>query len=73
MECEVNKDNVKCIWKKFGKQILPDDRIKIEAIGRVQRLSMSNLALDDKQNIACVAIHKNEEVASTSGRLIVNG
>lgn len=73
MECEVNKDNVKCIWKRFGKQIQPDDRIKIETIGRVQRLTISNLTLEDKQNISCVALHKNEEVASTSGRLNVNG
>jgi hypothetical protein len=72
-ECEVNKDNVKCIWKKYGKQILPDNRIKIEAKGKVQHLVISNLTLEDKQNITCVALHNGEEVASTSGKLNVNG
>jgi hypothetical protein len=72
-ECEVNKDNVKCIWKKYGKQIVEDERTKIEVKGKVQRLILSNLNLDDKQNINCVALKNNEEVASTSGRLNVNG
>ena len=73
LECEVNKDNVKCIWKKYGKEIVPDERTKIEVKGRVQRLIFSNLNLDDKQNITCVALKNNDEVASTSGRLNVNG
>ena len=72
-ECEVNKDNVKCVWKRYGKEIVPNERTKIEVKGRVQRLILSNLTLDDKQNITCVALQKGDEVASTSGRLNVNG
>jgi hypothetical protein len=36
-------------------------------------LTISNLTLEDKQNITCVALQSGEEVASTSGKLNVNG
>jgi hypothetical protein len=55
-----------------GQVIVSDERFKIEAIGRVQRLTVSNLNLDDQQNIACVALKNKEEIVSTSGRIIVN-
>jgi len=74
LECEVNKDNIKCVWRMYGQGhiIVPNERYKIEAIGRLQRLTVSNLTLDDQQNIACIACKNNEEIVSTSGRIIVN-
>lgn len=77
LECEVNKDNVKCIWKKYGKKIESDDeKIFIESIGRLQRLTIKNLSLQDKQNITCAAIkgkNEDDELATTSARIIVQG
>ncbi len=74
LECEVNKDNIKCVWRMYGQGhiIEPNERFIIESIGRVQRLTVSNLNLDDQQNIACNACKNGEEIVSTSGRIIVN-
>lgn len=76
LECELNKDNVNCVWKKYGKVIEEDDRIKIEVNGRTQKFKISNLMLSDKQNITCAAIRGRkieEELATTSSRIIVTG
>ena len=76
LECEVNKENVRCVWKRYGKQIEEDDRIKIESEGRIQRLTISNLNLNDKQNISCVAVrgrNDEDELASTSTKIIIKG
>ena len=43
LECEVSKENVKCVWKKYGKVIEPDERIKIECIGMIQKTLQSML------------------------------
>ncbi len=74
LECEINKENTKCIWKRYGRGeiIVPDNKFRIESEGRIQRLIVSNLELDDQQNIACIALKNNEEIVSTSGRIIVN-
>ncbi len=75
-ECEVNKDNVNCVWKRYGKVIDEDDRVKIETIGRVQRLTIKDLNMQDKQTINCTAIKGrkvDEELASTSAKIIIKG
>lgn len=76
LECEVNKDNVNCIWKKYGKIIENDERIKIENIGRIQKLTINDLNMQDKQTINCCAIKGrkvDEELASTSAKIIIKG
>ena len=76
MECEVNKDNVRCVWKKYGKVIDSDDKFVIESNGRVQKLTINNLTLQDKQNLSCVAIkgrNEDDELASTSTKIVIKG
>ncbi len=76
LECEVNKDNVRCVWKKYGKVVPEDERTRIESDGRVNRLIISGLTLADKQNINCVAVkgkNDDDELASTSTKIVVNG
>jgi len=34
-KCEVSDENVKGIWLKNGKEVVPDERIKISHIGRL--------------------------------------
>lgn len=76
LECEVNKENVNCVWKRYGKLIEEDDRIKIESIGRINRLTIKDVNLQDKQTISCSAIKGrkvDDEIASTSAKLIIKG
>lgn len=77
LECEVSKANVNCVWKRYGKKIEPeDDKIIIETEGRLQRLVLKNVNMQDKQNISCVAIkgrNEDDELATTSTRIIVQG
>ena len=76
LECEVSKDNVRCVWKRYGKVIEDDDRMKIESDGRVNKLIISNLTMTDKQNLTCVAVrgrNDDDELASTGTKLIVKG
>lgn len=75
LECEVSKENTRCVWKKYGKVIeADDDKIIIESIGKIQRLTIKNLTLQDKQNISCVAVkgrNDDDELASTSTKVLV--
>jgi hypothetical protein len=74
LECEVSKDNVRCVWKKYGKVVEEDDRVKIEVNGRVQRFIISDLTLSDRQNLSCVAVRGrmvDDELASTATRIAV--
>ena len=76
MECEVNKDNVKCVWKRYGKVIGEDERTRIEVDGRVHRITISNLNMQDKQNLACVAVkgrNDDDELAATFTKLVIKG
>ncbi len=74
LECEVNKDKINCVWKRYGKLVEESDRIKIESVGRVQRLIISNVNLQDKQSLSCVAIkgrNEDNELATTSTKLTI--
>ena len=73
LECEVNKDNVKCEWRRYGKAMEFDPRVLIEKDGRINRLSIMGLKLSDKQNVSCVAVkgRNDEEVASTATKILV--
>jgi uncharacterized Fe-S cluster-containing protein len=76
LECEVSKD-VNCVWKKYGKVIDADnEKIFIESIGRVHRLTIKDVNMQDKQNITCCAIKgrkEDDELATTSTRIIIKG
>jgi obscurin-like protein 1 len=75
LECEVSKDNIKCVWKKYGKVIEPvEGKIKIESNGRIQKFTLANLAMEDKQSISCVAIRgrkEDDELAVTNTKIII--
>jgi titin len=75
LECEVSKDNVRCVWKRYGKVVEDDERVRIESDGRVQRYIITNLTLADRQNLSCVAIRGrkvDEELATTNTKIAVN-
>lgn len=74
LECEVSKDNVRCVWKRYGKEIDQDDRVRVEVDGRVQRLIIENVTMSDKQSLSCVAVRGrniDDELASTVSRITV--
>lgn len=76
LECEVNKEQVNCVWKRYGKVIEEDDRIKIESFGKIHRLTINDVNLQDKQTISCSAIKGrkiDDEIASTSAKIIIKG
>jgi hypothetical protein len=75
MECEVNKPNsTKCIWKRFGKPIVEDERFKIESENGVQRLIIKNAKLDDAGGISCTCVDQNtNDSEATSTKLTVLG
>lgn len=80
MECEINKPKTtKCVWKRYGKPIVEDERYKIESVNGVQRLIISNAKLDDAGGISCTCVDQNtndSETTSTKlnvlGKLIFN-
>jgi len=39
--------------------------------GKVQRLTITGVKMSDKQSVSCVAVKNREEVASTSGKIVV--
>lgn len=55
-KCEVSDENVKGIWLKNGKEVVPDERIKISHIGR--------LVLFQKAVQAWVFHYKPQEILS---------
>lgn len=71
LECSVNKDKVNCEWRKYGKPLELDGRMNVERDGKVHRLTITGVSLSDKQNVSCVAIKNREDVASTSGKIVV--
>ncbi|KAF7251463.1 Myosin-binding protein C, cardiac-type [Varanus komodoensis] len=48
-KCEVSDENVKGIWLKNGKEVIPDERIKISHIGRHALMNAIDLHLGDCQ------------------------
>lgn len=45
-KCEVSDENVKGIWLKNGKEVVPDERIKISHIGRLVLFPKARTSLD---------------------------
>jgi len=71
LECSTNKDKVNCEWKKYGKPLEMDSRMSVDRDGKVHRLTISNVKMSDKMNVSCVAVKGREEVATTSGKIVV--
>uniref|UniRef100_A0A8C5Q856 Myosin binding protein C3 n=1 Tax=Leptobrachium leishanense TaxID=445787 RepID=A0A8C5Q856_9ANUR len=46
--CEVSDETVTGIWVKNGKEVVPNDRIKITHIGRVHKLTIDNVVAQDE-------------------------
>ena len=69
LSCEMNKENVKVIWKKNGQELKSDNRVKIIADSKVHQLIIENVTIEDKAEYSCVAAGD----VSTSANIIVEG
>ncbi|KAG9475829.1 hypothetical protein GDO78_003961, partial [Eleutherodactylus coqui] len=47
-KCEVSDETVAGIWVKNGKEVVPNDRIKISHIGRVHKLTIDDVVPSDE-------------------------
>ncbi|XP_072277647.1 myosin-binding protein C, cardiac-type [Pyxicephalus adspersus] len=47
-KCEVSDETVTGIWVKNGKEVIPNDRIKISHIGRVHKLTIDDVVASDE-------------------------
>lgn len=66
--CEVDREDVSCVWLKDGKEIKSTERIEIITEKRTHKLIIHNVKAEDKGEYSCVV----GEV-STSARLVVEG
>ena len=69
LSCEMNKENVKVIWKKNGQELKSDNRVKIVADSKVHQLIIENVTIEDKAEYSCVAAGD----VSTTANIIVEG
>ncbi|KAL7992334.1 hypothetical protein Chor_016590 [Crotalus horridus] len=53
-KCEVSDENVKGIWLKNGKEVIPNNRIKISHIGRVHKLTIDDVTPEDEADYSFV-------------------
>ncbi|XP_028340611.1 myosin-binding protein C, cardiac-type, partial [Physeter macrocephalus] len=53
-KCEVSDENVRGVWLKNGKELVPDSRIKVSHIGRVHRLTMDDVTPADEADYSFV-------------------
>ena len=68
LSCEMNKENVKVVWKKNGQELKSDNRVKIVVDSKVHQLIIENVTIEDKAEYSCVAGD-----VSTSANIIVEG
>ena len=68
LSCEMNKENVKVIWKKNGQELKSDNRVKIVADSKVHQLIIENVTIEDKAEYSCVSGD-----VSTTANIIVEG
>lgn len=47
-KCEVSDENVKGVWVKNGKEVIPNERITISHIGRIHKLTIDNVVAEDE-------------------------
>ena len=69
LSCEMNKENVKVIWKKNSQELKSNNRVKIVADSKVHQLIIENVTIEDKAEYSCVAAGD----VSTSANIIVEG
>ncbi|CAI9716215.1 titin-like [Octopus vulgaris] len=65
--CEVDKEDVSCVWLKDGKEIKTNERIKIVTEKKTHKLIIHNVTAEDSGEYKCVA----GEV-STTAKLVVD-
>ncbi|XP_042742235.1 myosin-binding protein C, cardiac-type isoform X1 [Lagopus leucura] len=53
-KCEVSDENVKGIWLKNGKEVVPDERIKISHIGRIHKLTIEDVTPADEADYSFI-------------------
>uniref|UniRef100_G1KB38 Myosin-binding protein C, cardiac-type n=1 Tax=Anolis carolinensis TaxID=28377 RepID=G1KB38_ANOCA len=53
-KCEVSDENVKGIWLKNGKEVIPNERIKISHIGRIHKLTIDDVTPQDEADYSFV-------------------
>uniref|UniRef100_A0A8C3EW13 Myosin-binding protein C, cardiac-type n=1 Tax=Corvus moneduloides TaxID=1196302 RepID=A0A8C3EW13_CORMO len=53
-KCEVSDENVKGIWLKNGKEVIPDERIKISHIGRIHKLTIEDVTPEDEADYSFI-------------------
>ena len=66
--CELNKENVKVIWKKNGKELKSVENMKIVADKKSHQLIIEDVTIEDGGEYSCVAGD-----ISTSAKLSVEG
>ena len=66
--CELNKENVKVIWKKNGKELKSEKNVKIVADKKSHQLIIEDISIEDGGEYSCVAGD-----VSTSAKLTVEG
>ena len=67
-ECELNKEDVKVIWKKNGKELKSEKNVKIIADKKSHQLIIEDATVEDGGEYSCVAGD-----ISTSAKLTVEG
>ncbi|XP_006865193.1 PREDICTED: myosin-binding protein C, cardiac-type [Chrysochloris asiatica] len=53
-KCEVSDENVRGVWLKNGKELVPDSRIKVSHIGRVHKLTIDDVTPPDEADYSFV-------------------
>ncbi|MBZ3882278.1 Myosin-binding protein C, cardiac-type, partial [Sciurus carolinensis] len=53
-KCEVSDENVRGVWLKNGKELVPDSRIKVSHIGRVHKLTIDDVTPEDEADYSFI-------------------
>uniref|UniRef100_A0A670IGL3 Myosin binding protein C3 n=1 Tax=Podarcis muralis TaxID=64176 RepID=A0A670IGL3_PODMU len=53
-KCEVSDENVKGIWLKNGKEVIPNERTKISHIGRIHKLTIDDVTPEDEADYSFI-------------------
>lgn len=53
-KCEVSDENIRGVWLKNGKELVPDSRIKVSHIGRVHKLTIDDVTPADEADYSFV-------------------
>uniref|UniRef100_A0A4X2KV27 Myosin-binding protein C, cardiac-type n=1 Tax=Vombatus ursinus TaxID=29139 RepID=A0A4X2KV27_VOMUR len=53
-KCEVSDENVRGVWLKNGRELVPDSRVKVSHIGRVHKLTIDDVTPADEADYSFV-------------------